>query len=595
MRILIRKAMKKICLSIAGVLVAGLLILFSLSNRSMRVVMNEAEARMTEEPVRALELLDSIAPGQSEWSRAMRARFSLLYTCAQDKNRIDVDDDSLIVRAVDYYKNRGDHRTRAMAYYYYGVIRHNAGDIDGAMEALVKAQLEAEECDDSYLQGLIYSELGNAYYYQYTYSEASEMYIKAICEFEKCNLQENIFIVQYCCGLSLFLDNKFSQAIDYLSSALQLAIKDKNVDAILDIEAVLIHMKIKRGVDYGSLISLKQRLFKRYELYNKNIVPITHYPVLGSIYVEEHKIDSARYYITEYLKSNIGIGLQNFGIWAMLSLVERESGNYKLAYDYNRRYSHYNDSINMSLRDYDARALERKYKNKELKSSYLNLQLKHRKERIGAIVLLVILIVCAWSAYHYFMRKRAKEREMYDISIGEFRRYCSELEKGCEALKEGRNADEEQYQSLLKLLEKRVTDMKKISEWATLYEKSPDVFYQKVKEYFHLSNSTNRVLVGEVLTFANLYCFGIIDYLRSICPKLTPRELCYCGLSCLGFSPECIRILFNHTNISSIYTIRNKVRNKLGLKRSSFNLEKHIRDLLNEAKDRLENKEKACE
>lgn len=187
--------MKKIYLAIVAILGIGLLTLLPLANRSVRVVLNDAETRVNEEPERVLELLDSIAPLQGKWGRSLRARFALLYTRAQDKSMIDVDDDSLIVRAVEYYRTCGDHRTRAMAYYYYGVIRHNAGDIDGAMEALVKAQLEVEECDDSYLQGLIYSELGNAYYEQNTYGDAIEMYTLAVDAFEQCGHKENIYPV----------------------------------------------------------------------------------------------------------------------------------------------------------------------------------------------------------------------------------------------------------------------------------------------------------------------------------------------------------------------------------------------------------------
>lgn len=582
--------MKKLYLSIVAILGIGLLTLLPLANRSVRVVLNEAEARVNEEPERVLELLDSIAPLQMKWSRSLQARFALLYTRAQDKSLIDVDDDSLIIRAVDYYRSHGDHRTRAMAYYYYGVIRHNAGDIDGAMEALVKAQLEVEECDDSYLQGLIYSELGNAYYEQYTFIEASEMYKLAIGKFRNCNLHENEFIAQYCCGLSLFLANNYSESYEYLSSSLEYAVKTNSVETVLNIGMALTYMDVKQCCDPKDIEILKQRLFKHYLCYTNNVIPITHYPLVSNIYAKEHKLDSARYFILEFLKSDVKIESQNIGIWALLSSIECESNHYQQAYNYEKIFSYYNDSINQFIRNSEVRALDRKYKNKELKNSYKKLQIKHRYERLVILLLFSFLGIAMWLAYRYFQRKRSKEREMFDISIGEFRRHYEELEKGYIELKDSNNANEKHSQALLSLLEKRVKDMKQISEWATLYEKSPDVFYQKIKEYFVLSDSKNKELVREVLTFADLYCFEIIDYLRSICPALSSRELCYCGLACLGFTPESIRILFNHTNVSSIYTIRNKIRDKLALKKSSFNLEKHIQDLLNEAKVRQENK-----
>ena len=584
--------MKKSYLSIVAILGIGLLTLLPLANRSVRVVLNDAETRVNEEPERVLELLDSIAPLQGKWGRSLRARFALLYTRAQDKSMIDVDDDSLIVRAVEYYRTCGDHRTRAMAYYYYGVIRHNAGDIDGAMEALVKAQLEVEECDDSYLQGLIYSELGNAYYEQNTYGDAIEMYTLAVDAFEQCGHKENMFIALNNKGVSFYLNKQNEQALPYLEKALKIAEEMNDVSAILEISAIQSDIVLQVSKNPKSIFQLKNKLNGIHKKYTQGVIPMNHYPILGKLYFEDGNIDSSKYFYTKYMSYNYERNVINPGIYAVLAAIKDQECQYKEAYNYAKLYARQNDSINDVFREHEVRGLERKYKNEELKSSYKRLQLKQKYERVGMSVLLGIFCVGVWLAYRYFQRKRAKEREMFAISIGEYRRHYGELEKECAALKATCNANEEHSQALLTLLEKRVEDMKQISEWATLYEKSPDVFYQKIKEYFELSDSKNRMLVGEVLTFANLYHFEIIDYLRSICPALTSRELCYCGLACLGFTPESIRILFNHTNISSIYTIRNKIRDKLELKGSSFNLEKHIRDLLEAAKNRQKNKGK---
>lgn len=582
--------MKKLYLSIVAILGIGLLTLLPLANRSVRVVLNEAEARVNEEPERVLELLDSIAPQQMKWSRSLQARFALLYTRAQDKSLIDVDDDSLIIRAVDYYRSHGDHRTRAMAYYYYGVIRHNTGDIDGAMEALVKAQLEVEECDDSYLQGLIYSELGNAYYEQNTYGDAIEMYTLAVDAFEQCGHKENMFIALNNKGVSFYLSKQNEQALPYLEKALKMAEEMNDVASILEISAIQCDIILQVSKNPESIFQLKNKLSVIHKKYTEGEVPIDHYPILGKLYFEEGDIDSSKYYYTEYMANKPEINFIHPGVYVVLAAMKDRECQYKEAYKYEKLYARQNDSINEVFREHEVRGLERKYKNEELKSSYKRLQLKQRYERIGMSVILGLFCIGVWLAYRYFQRKRSKEREMFDISIGEFRRHYEELEKGYIELKDSNNANEKHSQALLSLLEKRVKDMKQISEWATLYEKSPDVFYQKIKEYFVLSDSKNKELVREVLTFADLYCFEIIDYLRSICPALSSRELCYCGLACLGFTPESIRILFNHTNVSSIYTIRNKIRDKLALKKSSFNLEKHIQDLLNEAKARQENK-----
>ena len=49
--------MKKFYLSVIAVLAVGLLTLLPLANRPVRVLLNDAESRVNEEPARVLELL----------------------------------------------------------------------------------------------------------------------------------------------------------------------------------------------------------------------------------------------------------------------------------------------------------------------------------------------------------------------------------------------------------------------------------------------------------------------------------------------------------------------------------------------------------
>ncbi len=67
----------------------------------------KAERVMQERPDSALQLIQGIDAGQIG-RRAVRAKYALLYAQALDKNAIiDVDNDSLIRIALDYYRYRG--------------------------------------------------------------------------------------------------------------------------------------------------------------------------------------------------------------------------------------------------------------------------------------------------------------------------------------------------------------------------------------------------------------------------------------------------------------------------------------------------------
>ncbi|MBR2379241.1 MAG: tetratricopeptide repeat protein, partial [Bacteroidaceae bacterium] len=80
-------------------------------------LIDRAEAVMDSIPETALALLDSV--DSHRLVRAGNARYALLRIQAQDKNFIDVTNDSLIDIAVDYYTHsRNNLRYRGMAHYY---------------------------------------------------------------------------------------------------------------------------------------------------------------------------------------------------------------------------------------------------------------------------------------------------------------------------------------------------------------------------------------------------------------------------------------------------------------------------------------------
>lgn len=57
---------------------------------------------------------------------------------------------------------------------------------------------------------------------------------------------------------------------------------------------------------------------------------------------------------------------------------------------------------------------------------------------------------------------------------------------------------------------------------------------------------------------------------------LTDHEKTFCACVILDFSKEEIRVLFNHTNIASIYNTRCKIRDKFGMTGSTSDLLKYI-------------------
>ena len=79
------------------------LILSSCSARNQADVLDDVESFISEDPERALSVLDSLSSSGELPGHGDKARFALLYSMALDKNYIDSTDDSLINVAVKWY------------------------------------------------------------------------------------------------------------------------------------------------------------------------------------------------------------------------------------------------------------------------------------------------------------------------------------------------------------------------------------------------------------------------------------------------------------------------------------------------------------
>lgn len=133
--------------------------------------LDRAEAVMEEYPDSTLALLDSLDRSRLV-TREARARHSLLYSQALDKNYIDLSTDSIINPAVKYYSRHGSHDYRLMTQYYLGRIYQNAGDNESAMRCFVQAERYVPECSDAGMAARLYTAMTAIYYSVYQFEKA---------------------------------------------------------------------------------------------------------------------------------------------------------------------------------------------------------------------------------------------------------------------------------------------------------------------------------------------------------------------------------------------------------------------------------------
>lgn len=158
-------------------------LLVSCDNRQTKSLLQDVETYIQERPDSALRVLrkvDSLTLN----TMALRARYSVLFAMALDKNYIDTTALSILEPTVAYYERLGSPQDKMLSYYYLGRIYSNRKDYPNAVIFYSQALRESSEYD-YYHRGLIYAASADAYNASFNDEEELRNTILAYECFEK--------------------------------------------------------------------------------------------------------------------------------------------------------------------------------------------------------------------------------------------------------------------------------------------------------------------------------------------------------------------------------------------------------------------------
>lgn len=158
-------------------------LLVSCDNRQTKSLLQDVETYIQERPDSALRVLrkvDSLTLN----TKSLRARYSLLFAMALDKNYIDTTALSILEPTVAYYEKFGSPKDKMLSYYYLGRIYSNRKDYPNAVIYYLQALRESSE-DDYYHRGLIFEAATDAYNASFNDEEELRNSILAYECFEK--------------------------------------------------------------------------------------------------------------------------------------------------------------------------------------------------------------------------------------------------------------------------------------------------------------------------------------------------------------------------------------------------------------------------
>lgn len=530
---------------------AVLLVLASCGGNRSLESLAEVEGYISDEPERALAVLDSLE-GTGLRGGEAEAKFALLYSMALDKNWIDVADDSLINVAVRRYSRRGSADERLKAYYYQGRVYQNGGDDEAAMESFVKAEASAQDAEDGVAKGMLYRAM--AYIYASIFDlERGEEYAGYAAE----------------CYRKAGDIDKYAETLTFLSSIFYALGEREEALARLDtVKAMMPDLtESVRNEYYTMAMSMKAwsdddtglsevlaEYLREFGEHGVSWLDVAEsYTTLG-------RFDDAEEMLRLYRENNPDY-MNAAEYFLNLYYLYESSEDYKKAFNALKRYSRLSDSLSVEVAAHDTGFMKERYE-KELRLE------KARSSRTVIVFVAAFgMLLLSYVVYMLWGRLRRKNAEA--VSYREnLARLNQEKEELSAMIADNPPVDRQS----MKVLRGRLELLNRIlaAEISPGSERDRKVG----KELEQLVANREEFLYATRMTFAAAHP-RFITALES--RGLTEAEVEYCCLYAIGLRGKDISAYVGH---GGHYNESSAIRSKLGLGPHDTNLGNYLRSML---------------
>ena len=553
------------------ILALALLLVGCHSDPQQVELIDRAEAVMDSIPETALALLDSV--DSHRLVRADNARYALLRTQAQDKNFIDVTNDSLINIAVDYYTHsRNNLRYRGMAHYYKACVLYNAGYYEQATEHLIKAEEALLNTTEYNTTALTYNLLSEIYIEQYRLDDAIVLINKSRYYYKLCGNRKNIVYNHLRLSNVLMIEHPADSVLCHLDSAQTIAERLNNEELLFTVEnyRASFYDYIK---EYDRAKATLYNAFERYPAHKPNA---DDYFLMSRIYNKTGQLDSALYILDNYYAPLCQTQSNRKTLSLFRSDIYKSMQDYTKAYEYLFEYTRSLTNSGLMEQNKSINELEKKYRTELLREK--NQLLATRSILLFVITLMATLIAALF--IYLYIRQRQMRQAQYQQLHDEAQQEIGAILSQYNAIKEQLHTQLTQQQLYKNELQARIDTLRVLSGMTDTYARNKEKFYDKCRSYINMCNQTEDSFVKDIRAIASLYCEGFVETIQSLSNDLTNEEINLACLILLGFDNYQIRILFNHTHAQSIYNKRRRLRKKLGLD-NDVDLETFFQSLMN--------------
>lgn len=523
---------------------------------------------ITINPEDALPMLDSIDTRQLTSSK-LRAKHSLLYSVALDRNYIDITTDSIITPALKYYSHRGSPDGQCATYYYAARIYENAGDLEKAMISIAKtSEIDTSKVHPGILRR-IYFLKGRIYESIWRREEAIQAYETAVRYARKDNDTDN-----YIQGSLIVASIYFTSGNTEKCHTLLNSIGEYQGDFS------------ERNFHYYHDLNLA--LLLEGELQNSNAMQYA-IDYLNSCPNQNSELINWKNIALAYLKGNLASDALEFlekhpiyhhiskdaGYHSIKSDILAALGKHEMSLESYRKYCEINDSTDFVIHQSDIKLIEERFLS----------ELEQTKQRHWWLLICIILIATITYTIVVIRKKKNTElmlkKEVSDLEI-EYKTLISIHQQ----LKDNNSITENEYiklqgqlDQMISLVEDNSTTEQAVnilgerlhSLSAFLQTPIPDSLSKVCEKVSNLKSSKNYIVDNIGILYALKYP-KFVSELRDF--GLTSAEIGFCCLYILGLNKYEIS---NVIGKSSIYNINSGIRKKLTLSSVETNLDIWLR------------------
>ena len=542
-------------------------LLVSCDNRQTKSLLQDVETYIQERPDSALRVLrkvDSLTLN----TKSLRARYSLLFAMALDKNYIDTTALSILEPTVAYYERLGSPQDKMLSCYYLGRIYANRKDYPNAVIFYSQALRESGEYD-YYHRGLIYAASADAYNASFNDEEELRNTILAYECFEKIG-DKDLDLSLYKVAQAYHNNERF----DVADSLYSLVYSGKDSTSRLALYAM-------EDLVSNDLYQEKQDVERDLELLE---------------YVAEHRgnLSLESYYEYAYLFLLAGKESEAENILSQLSNREANGKTMEIRYRIaeckgqneealallKSMLSHQNDVVKKKLAQSVFKAQSDYYR--------LTAEVSEQKSTIAnqrSVIILIAGLMMAGLLYIVFMKRKTaliREKDRLAQAVEESEKLLETVRNRAKQEKEERDKDifdlkshnERERDKIKELREMYVAlYQKRFSEIGKYYDAASSHRLESIKEKaYHDVISSTQALFEEIASGSegqkkfeariNADLDDIVSKIRSDFPKLKDDDIRFICYLIVGFDTSTISFLMDISK-ENVRVKKHRLREKL--------------------------------